>query len=138
MSCGRIDGQLVNDLATAAVIEPVAIPSGLGGTSAHTWMKLPVVPDTERVMAATTLPTLLLGGDVIDEPDRTFATWEGKLEIPGVRGLAVGRTVLYPSDRDVAADVDLVASLVHSRLTTDGGEAVPGPAMAPPAEAVSR
>ena len=31
--------------------------------SAHTWLKLPVVDDLARVMDATTLPTLLLGGD---------------------------------------------------------------------------
>src|SRR5206468_2597152 len=57
------DGKIVNDLTPDAVINSVAIAAGLGTSSAYTWLKLPVVDDMERVMAATTLPTLLLGGD---------------------------------------------------------------------------
>ncbi|MGO2111309.1 MAG: class I fructose-bisphosphate aldolase, partial [Pseudoclavibacter sp.] len=86
------DGRIVNDLSTDAVILSVAIAQGLGADSAYTWMKLPVVDDMERVMASTTLPTLLLGGDSGADPDETFAAWEGALALPGVRGLTVGRT----------------------------------------------
>jgi DhnA family fructose-bisphosphate aldolase class Ia len=107
------DGRIVNDLSTDAVILSIAIASGLGGDSSHTWMKLPVVDDMERVMAATTMPTLLLGGDSGVDPDETFAAWEGALSLPGVRGLTVGRTLLYPPDGDVAAAVDTAARLVH-------------------------
>ncbi len=105
--------RVVNDLSTDAVVLSIAIASGLGGSSASTWMKLPVVADMERVMAATTLPTLLLGGDSGADPDDTFATWEDALALPGVRGLTVGRTLLYPPDGDVAAAVDIAARLVH-------------------------
>ena len=42
------------------MITSVAIASGLGAASAYSWMKLPVVADMERVMEATTMPTLLL------------------------------------------------------------------------------
>lgn len=108
-----VDGRIVNDLSTEAVILSVAIASGLGASSAHTWMKLPVVDDMERVMEATTMPTLLLGGDSGADPDETFATWEDALSLPGVRGLTVGRTLLYPPDGDVASAVDTAASLVH-------------------------
>ncbi len=104
----------MNDLSTDSVILSVAIASGLGASSAYTWLKLPVVPDMERVMAATTLPTLLLGGDSGDEPDEKFAAWEDALGLPGVRGLTVGRTLLYPPDGDVASAVDIAARLVHS------------------------
>lgn len=110
----RIDGRLVNDLSTDAVILSVAIAAGLGASSAFTWMKLPVVPDMERVMAATTMPTLLLGGERGADPDETFATWEAALSLPGVRGLTVGRSLLYPHDGDVAAAVDTAARLVHT------------------------
>jgi DhnA family fructose-bisphosphate aldolase class Ia len=112
------DGRIVNDLSTDAVVLSVAIASGLGGSSAYTWMKLPVVPDMERVMAATTLPTLLLGGDSGEDPDTTFASWQDALALPGVRGLTVGRTLLYPPDGDTAAAVDIAAGLVHSSLVT--------------------
>jgi DhnA family fructose-bisphosphate aldolase class Ia len=112
----RSDGRVVNDLSTDAVILSIAIASGLGASSANTWMKLPVVDEMERVMAATTMPTLLLGGDSGVDPDETFASWEDALSLPGVRGLTVGRTLLYPPDDDVAAAVDIAAGLVHTDL----------------------
>lgn len=116
----RIDGRVVNDLSADAVILSAAIASGLGNSSAYTWMKLPVVSDMERVMQATTMPTLLLGGDNGGDPDETFASWERALALPGVRGLTVGRTLLYPHDGDVAAAVDIAAGLVHDGLRYDG------------------
>lgn len=108
-----VDGRVVNDLSTEAVILSIAIAAGLGASSAYTWMKLPVVEDMERVMAATTMPTLLLGGDSGVDPDETFAAWEDALALPGVRGLTVGRTLLYPPDGDVAGAVDAAAGLVR-------------------------
>lgn len=110
------NGRIVNDLSTDAVILSIAIASGLGASSAYTWMKLPVVDDMERVMEATTMPTLLLGGDSGVDPDETFAAWQDALSLPGVRGLTVGRTLLYPPDGDVAAAVDIAAGLVHTDL----------------------
>jgi DhnA family fructose-bisphosphate aldolase class Ia len=107
------DGRVVNDLSTDAVVLSVAIASGLGASSASTWLKLPVVEDMASVMAATTLPTLLLGGDSGADPDETFASWQTALALPGVRGLTVGRTLLYPPDGDVAGAVDIAARLVH-------------------------
>ena len=107
------DGRVVNDLSPDAVIRSVAISAGLGSSSACTWLKLPVVDEMERVMESTTLPTLLLGGDPDVAPDETWAKWESALELPGVRGLVVGRTLLYPADDDVARAVDLAARLVH-------------------------
>lgn len=112
----RVEGRIVNELNTDAVVLSLGIAAGLGASSAYTWMKLPVVPDMERVMAATTLPTLLLGGDAGDDPDETFSSWEDALALPGVRGLTVGRTLLYPPDGDVAAAVDTAARLVHFDL----------------------
>lgn len=111
------NGRIVNDLSTDAVILSMAIAAGLGGDSSHTWLKLPVVDDMERVMVATTLPTLLLGGDSGADPDETFASWEKALSLPGVRGLTVGRTLLYPPDGDVAGAVDTAARLVHTDLS---------------------
>ena len=110
----RVDGRVRNDLSPEAVILSMAITSGLGATSSYTWLKLPVVEDMERVMAATTFPTLLLGGDPDESPDETYASWEKALALPGVRGLVVGRTLLYPQDDDVEAAVDTAAALVRS------------------------
>ncbi|MWV48598.1 deoxyribose-phosphate aldolase [Rathayibacter sp. VKM Ac-2803] len=108
-----VDGGVVNDLSADAVITSIAIASGLGSTSAYTWMKLPVVDEMARVMAATTMPTLLLGGDPQGSPEATYAKWREALALPGVRGLVVGRTLIYPADGDVASAVDTAAALVH-------------------------
>ena len=109
----RSGGRVVNDLSPDAVIKSVAIAQGLGATSAYTWMKLPVVHEMERVMAATTLPTLLLGGDPTDSQEETFAAWGAALKLPAVRGLVAGRTMLYPHDDDVAGAVDAAVSLLR-------------------------
>jgi DhnA family fructose-bisphosphate aldolase class Ia len=109
----RVDGRVVNDLSPDAVIKSMHIAQGLGATSAYTWLKLPVVEEMARVMDATTLPTLLLGGDPSRRPEETYAQWRDALALPAVRGLVVGRTLLYPPDDDVQAAVDTAVGLVH-------------------------
>lgn len=106
------DGSTRNDLSPVPMMRAIAVASALGHTSAYTWLKVPVVADMERVMEASTLPTLLLGGDLVGDPDETYSGWEKALQLPNVFGLAVGRTVLYPPDDDVAAAVDAAAALL--------------------------
>jgi hypothetical protein len=108
----RVDGHVRNDLSPDAMILAVTIASGLGTTSAYTWLKVPVVSDMERVMAASTLPALLLGGEVPDDPEAAFAGWRKALRLPNVKGLMAGRSLLYPADGDVAAAVDTAVSLL--------------------------
>ncbi|WP_336109554.1 Cgl0159 family (beta/alpha)8-fold protein [Streptomyces sp. PTD9-10] len=105
------DGKIRNDLSPDAVIKSITIASGLGRRTAYTWLKLPVVDDMERVLASSTLPTLLLGGEVTD-PAAAFASWGRALELPAAQGLVVGRSLLYPSDGDVAGAVDRAVSLL--------------------------
>lgn len=107
------DGRVRNLLDPDSTILSIAIASGLGASSAHTWLKLPVVDDLARVMDATTLPTLLLGGDPQGDPHDTYAAWSDALTLPSVTGLVVGRALLYPPDGDVAAAVDIASGLVH-------------------------
>ncbi|GAA1839707.1 DhnA family fructose-bisphosphate aldolase class Ia [Microlunatus capsulatus] len=109
----RVGGAVVNDLSADAVIRSVHIAQGLGASSAYTWLKLPVVEEMERVMDATTLPTLLLGGDPAGDPDATYARWQAALALPSVRGLVLGRTMLYPADDDVARAVDTAVAMVR-------------------------
>jgi DhnA family fructose-bisphosphate aldolase class Ia len=111
--CERRDGRVVNLLDPDSTIKSIHIAAGLGASSAHTWLKLPVVDDLERVMDATTLPTLLLGGDPDGDPHDTYAAWGRALDLPAVRGLVVGRALLYPPNGDVAAAVDIACELVH-------------------------
>lgn len=109
----RRDGRVSNLLDPDSTIKSIHIASGLGAPSAHTWLKLPVVDDLARVMDATTLPTLLLGGDPQGDPQDAYASWGRALDLPAVRGLVVGRALLFPPDGDVAAAVDIAAELVH-------------------------
>ncbi len=106
-----VDGRLRNDLSPDAVIKSIAIAAGLGRGSAYTWLKLPVVEEMERVLAATTLPVVLLGGEVADA-EAAFAAWQRALAVPTVQGLMVGRSLLYPADGDVAGAVDRAVSLL--------------------------
>lgn len=108
----RASGRPRNDLTADAVIRSADISSGLGTTSAYTWLKLPVVPDMERVAEASTLPMLLLGGDPSGDQEAMFASWKQALRLPTVRGLVVGRSLLYPTVGDVATAVDIAVGLL--------------------------
>jgi hypothetical protein len=109
----RVDGRVRNDLSPEAVIRSITVSAGLGTTSAYTWLKLPVVEDMERVLAASTLPALLLGGEVSADQEAVFTQWRKALRIPSVRGLVVGRTLLFPPDDDVAGAVDAAVGLLR-------------------------
>ncbi|MGH3454630.1 MAG: Cgl0159 family (beta/alpha)8-fold protein [Nocardioidaceae bacterium] len=108
----RVDGRVRNVLTPEAVIRSSAVAAGLGSTSAYTWLKLPVVDDMEAVLAATTLPVLLLGGEVAADQGHQLAQWRKALAVPSVRGMVAGRTLLYPPDDDVAAAVDATVGLM--------------------------
>jgi hypothetical protein len=105
------DGTVHNDLSEEAVIRSATIAAGLGCRSAYTWLKLPVLDDMSRVLAATTLPVLLLGGDGPDT-GRVFARWGRALRHPTALGLIPGRSLLYPRDGDVAGAVDRAVGLL--------------------------
>jgi hypothetical protein len=109
----RVAGEVKNVLEPDPTIRAIGVSSALGSSSAYTWLKLPVVPEMERVMAATTLPTLLLGGDPGYDAERTFEGWRRAMKIPQVRGLVAGRALLYPPGGYVAAVVDSAAEIVH-------------------------
>ncbi|HZV52073.1 MAG TPA: hypothetical protein VFD49_20200 [Candidatus Dormibacteraeota bacterium] len=98
---------------TTALMRAVAIVSGLATTSAWTWLKLPVVDDMERLIAATSLPTLLLGGDPGPAAEHTYRRWAEAMRLPQVMGLVAGRTLLYPEHGDVARAVDEAAGIVN-------------------------
>jgi hypothetical protein len=109
----RVDGRVRIDLTPEATIRAMTVAAGLGRTSAYTWLKVPVVEDMERVMAATTLPAVLLGGEVSAAQDAAFESWRKALKLPTVQGLVIGRSLLYPSDDDVAAAVDTAVGLLQ-------------------------
>ncbi|GAA2453561.1 hypothetical protein GCM10010191_85330 [Actinomadura vinacea] len=112
LSARKGGGRVGNLLTPEAMIRAIAIASGLGATSARTWLKVPVVDRMEEVMAASTLPAVLLGGEVPADPGAALAGWKAALALPTVRGLVVGRTLLYPPGGDVAGAVDAAVGLL--------------------------
>lgn len=122
--CRRAGGKVRNDLSAGAVSTAIAIASGLAGTSAYTWLKVPVTErpeDMARVMESSTLPAVLLGGEVGDDQDAAYAKWRAALRLPTVRGLVVGRSLLYPADGNVTAAVDTAVSLLEPGATDGEG-----------------
>jgi hypothetical protein len=108
----RVDGRVRNDLSPEAMIRAMTVAAGLGTTSAYTWLKVPVVAEMERVMAATTLPALILGGEVSADAETAYVQWSKALALPTVQGLVIGRSLLYPPGGDVAGAVDRAVSLL--------------------------
>jgi DhnA family fructose-bisphosphate aldolase class Ia len=109
----RVDGRVRIDLGAEATIRAMTVAAGIGNTSAYTWLKVPVVEDMDRVMASTTLPALLLGGEVSSAQDAAFESWRKALKLPTVQGLVIGRSLLYPPDDDVASAVDAAVGLLQ-------------------------
>jgi hypothetical protein len=108
----RVDGRVRNDLTPEAMTRAITVASGLGTSSAYTWLKVPVVDDMERVMASSTLPALILGGEVAEDPDAALRSWAAALSLPTVYGLVIGRSLLYPPDGDVAGAVKAAVELL--------------------------
>ncbi|MCK8432948.1 deoxyribose-phosphate aldolase [Streptomyces sp. D2-8] len=111
----RVDGRVRNDLSAEAVTRSVAIASGLGGTSAYTWLKLPVTDDPDdmaEVLETSTLPVVLLGGEIGDDQEGAYERWRKSLRLPTVQGLVVGRSLLYPAEGSVEEAVDTAVGLL--------------------------
>ncbi|MET8136862.1 deoxyribose-phosphate aldolase [Streptomyces sp. NPDC005251] len=111
----REKGTVRNDLSAEAVTRSIAIASGLGGTSAYTWLKLPVTSDPDdmaEVLETSTLPAVLLGGEVGADQEVTYERWRKALRLPTVQGMVVGRTLLYPAHGTVETAVDTAVALL--------------------------
>src|SRR4051794_34812741 len=99
-----------SDSSPEGAMRAISIAAALGTTSAYTWLKVPIVDEMERVMAATTLPTLVLGGG----GPADFEAWGRALAQPTALRLVIGRSLLYPAADDGAQAVDTAAGLVSA------------------------
>jgi hypothetical protein len=106
------DGTLTLRKDGAALARAITVASALGTTSAHTWLKMPSCEEPETVFSATTLPCVVLGGIPSPDPSRDLESWGRSLTQPTVRGLVVGRALLYPPDGDVHAAVDAASKVL--------------------------
>lgn len=101
------------DTSDEALVKVVAIASGLGSSSAYSWLKIPASARMSEVAGATTLPILMLGGEPGDNPDSIFDRWEAAMTEPNVRGLVAGRSLLYPRDGDAENAVLRASGIVR-------------------------
>ena len=109
--CRRAGAELEPDLSADALIRAVDVAAALGGRSPFTWLIVPPVDELDHVMAATTLPALLLVGETGIEDPRL----PDLLRVPGIRGMVLPGEMLYPPDGDVVAVIDRAAELVHEQ-----------------------
>lgn len=97
----------------AQLLAAIAIASGLGSSSAYSWLKVPAWSQMDEIAAVTTLPLLILGGSAGPDLAATLETWQVALAQPTVRGLVVGRALLYPTSGDIHSAVSAAAKLVR-------------------------
>ena len=112
------EGGAILDESDEALIKVVAIASGLGSSSAYSWLKVPASHRMSEVAGATSLPVLMLGGEPESNPDELFNRWIAGMKEPNVRGLVAGRSLLYPLNGDSEAAVKRAGQVV--RPTTGG------------------
>lgn len=113
-------GKAILNTSDDALTTVVAIASGLGSSSAYTWLKIPASARMSDVASATTLPILMLGGEPVGASDETFALWELGMNEPNVRGVVAGRTLLYPNDGNPEGAVARAAAVIRPTTSSKG------------------
>ena len=105
------------DPSVERLVKVVAVASGLGSSSAYSWLKVPSTDRMAEVAGATSLPILMLGGDPGPDAPAVFGRWESAMREPNVRGLVAGRALLYPHGEDVEDAVRRAARIVHGGVS---------------------
>ena len=90
------------------LIRAISVAAGLGAVSAYTWLRVPMVREMASVVAATSMPVLIGGGDPGVERDEAITRWRDALALPQTRGILAGRSLLFPADGDVDRAVSAV------------------------------
>ncbi len=103
----------------------VSVGAALGASSLNTWLAVPSCLDLEQVVAATTLPILIIGGEVIGDPGPVLRDLHRAMQAgPSVRGAMMGRNVLFPGADDPRAMAAAVSALVHRRAGLEAADKV--------------
>ncbi len=110
----RTDGCFKVLADATEITRAVGVAQALGDSSHGMWLKLPWCEDFERVAAATTLPILMLGGPSGGElPAFTARLAQAMAAGSNVRGVMVGRSLLYPESSDPLSEAGVIHAQVH-------------------------
>jgi hypothetical protein len=111
------DGKVTVLRKAEDLIRIVGVASALGSSSAQVWLKLPYCEEFSSVVEATTLPILLLGGDAMDDVGGLLGQVELAMKAgSNVRGVLMGRNLLYPAEGDPLPVAEAVTSMVHEGI----------------------
>jgi DhnA family fructose-bisphosphate aldolase class Ia len=133
------DGKYALDRRAEALAPLVCAAAALGNSSRRLWLKLPACPNFEAVSRATTLPMVILGGEVAGDRLGFFRQVHSALAAgPNVRGAMIGRNVLYPADGDPLGPAYAIQALVHERADLDAAMACMEKAAKVPQDVLTR
>jgi DhnA family fructose-bisphosphate aldolase class Ia len=114
----RVRGSYVVQRTVDSLAGVLSVASAMGASSLNTWLEVPSCPAMNQVARATTLPILILGGEVMGDPLPVLRDLETALQGgPNVRGALIGRNVLFPATDDPRAMASAVATIVHDRAS---------------------
>ena len=95
----------------------VSVGAALGASSLNTWLNIPSCQHLEMAARATTLPILIIGGEVVGNPLPVLQDLRTAMEAaPNIRGALMGRNVLFPGPEDPRAMAAAVSAIVHNRI----------------------
>ncbi len=118
------EGAVKIDYDPDKIIRLVGAVSGLGSHSSSIWLKLPYCERFGEVARSTTLPILLLGGETGDEVAPLLAEIESAMKAgPNVRGVLLGRNLLFPPVDDPLPLAQAINSIVHGGVGAEEAEA---------------
>lgn len=111
------EGSLRNKVDAQHVAQAIAIASGLGRSSAYSWLKLPITDNVEEVVSASTLPIMWLGGQSPAGMSPLMDAWRHSLSFPTVKGLVIGRSLLYPTGDSIEERAHQMSEIIHPSPT---------------------
>jgi DhnA family fructose-bisphosphate aldolase class Ia len=104
----------------AEMMKTIGVAAAMGDSSRNLWLKIPYGESYSRIVRATTLPLLMLGGESKGDPTGTIAEFVAGLKAgANVRGALVGRNILFPGKDDPLAAALAVNRVVHAGASID-------------------
>ncbi len=107
-------------LEVEAFARTLCVAAALGETSTRTWLRLPVFEGLAAALEATTLPVLVQGGPPRESTEALLREIESVMAAcPTVRGVMMGRPILYPGADDPLAVAAGIETIVRRGVAAD-------------------